>query len=1075
MWTIQLLGGLIAHSDQRQVTRFRTHKAGALLAYLAFYKDKPPYAREVLADLFWPDADAETGRHNLSAELSPLRRLLEPPGVPPNAVLQADRFTVRLNPTMVTTDVHLFEQAAHRALHGAFSLPERLALLMQAVEWYQGPLLPGYYEDWIEPEATRLRSLYLHMLLCAVPLLLDTRATVQALTYANRAMAEDPLSEQAMKALLQTLKAANQPAQALRSYRAFAQRLKDELDEEPSEELQSRVSQLGQNDRIMTPLALPGGDQPSEEMLKVRPWQPDVDVNLLRTTVYEAAPFTSRGRLRGEGFGVLTTTSFFDREAEIARLSEMLAAPRTRLVTITGPAGTGKTRLALEVASHLANAIDHEDKAPTAAVFVPLADASEAERLYEVILSVLEDTPISGRNPLDQVTELLAAQPDMLLILDNFEQLVEGGAQQVGKLLDYTAVRAPDLRLLITSRRKLQIAGEREFRLAPLPTVGEAQTMEVLLANPSVALFVDRAQAVNPDFKLTERNASAVVQLCNRLEGLPLAIELAAARVQILSPAQILEHIESDRLDFLVSRQRDASARQRTLRATLDWSYRLLPEAGQQMLRQLAVFRGGWTPVEAQAVCALSEAEAEESLLLLRDCSLIGVVDTEDGLRFTMLETIREYAAEQLERSGERDAVCRRHASCFMELVEAISSALLKPEGQDTIRRIGREQENFRAARVWVEANPEDPLHASLGLALLRPWLRLGWSEIARWLDGLRESDTKPEPMANLLLPLAGLTDDLGDPDEAIALLGQLVNLLRQQGKTVQTAWTLIFMGYLAFQRSVPQSRQYLEEALALMRQAGSAVGTIRALTGLAMVVCNQGECACAENLNAELLTLLDGHGDNMVVGNVLLMEGHLAVALDDLPRAGERYERDLALRRRIEDRPGVGVALHFLGVLALCEEDLPMAQSRLDEALTIFRETHWDASYYAAATLCYLGRAHLELGQPLEAEALVREALLRFRRRKNRFGCLPCVHVLAELATAGGQAVRAARLLGACETLRSTLGRVLFRKEREMLERLRASLTTELGAARLAAEMKLGQEMSEEEAMALEETPLSV
>jgi predicted ATPase len=322
----------------------------------------------------------------------------------------------------------------------------------------------------------------------------------------------------------------------------------------------------------------------------------------------------------------------------MARLDRMLAAPRTRLVTITGPGGTGKTRLALEAAARLVSDVEAQERALSGAVFVSLAELSEADRLFEVVLRALGLLPVADTAPLEQLVQALRAQPDTLLVLDNFEQLAEEGAIRVRDLL----LKAVEVKLLVTSRQTLHLEGEHEFHLAPLPLSSGAQTSEELLSVASIALFVDRAQAALPDFQLTERNAATVAQLCDYLEGLPLAIELAAARVGFLTPARILSQVQADRLDFLATRRRDAVSRQKTLRATLDWSYRLLAEAGQRFLAQVSVFRGGWTLEAAQAICALSQGETLDWLTLLRDSSLIKVTDTEEGLRFTLLETIRE-------------------------------------------------------------------------------------------------------------------------------------------------------------------------------------------------------------------------------------------------------------------------------------------------------------------------------------------------------------------------------------------------------------------------------------------------
>jgi len=307
---------------------------------------------------------------------------------------------------------------------------------------------------------------------------------------------------------------------------------------------------------------------------------------------------------------------------------------------------------------------------------------------------------------------VLAAQPLTLLLLDNFEQLVEEGALQVQQLL----ARADMVKLLVTSRQKLNLEVEREFHLAPLLTTNGTQTLQALLSIPSIGLFVDRAQTALPDFQLTERNADTIAHLCDRLEGMPLAIELAAARVALLSPARILEQVQANRLDFLATRRRDAHSRHRTLRATLDWSYQLLSEPAQAFLAALSAFRGGWTLEAARAVCQTGNEETLELLALLRDSSLIQVTDTAAGLRLMLLETIREYSQDKLRAWGAEVAVRRRHRDYFASLAEQAGPELIGPDQGRWMDCLQTEHDNLCAAIAWCEM---DAASAAVGLRLV--------------------------------------------------------------------------------------------------------------------------------------------------------------------------------------------------------------------------------------------------------------------------------------------------------------------------------------------------------------------
>jgi predicted ATPase/DNA-binding SARP family transcriptional activator len=787
MWNLQLLGGLVARSSERDVTRFRYHKAGSLLGYLAYFNhpNTPPHSRERLMEMLWPEVAPETGLKNLRNLLSALRPVLEPPGIPPGAVLCADRFSVRLDPAAFTCDVHQFEAAAKKASMPERNASERLALLEQAAELYQGALLPGYYEEWIGPESLRLSSLFLEVAAQLVPLLVQQERLDLALSITQRAVVTDPLSEAATWNLMSVLAAQQQPSQALRVYRQWERKLQEEWGETPTEQMRAYVRQLKKSPTVPT---APASRKEAAHDL------PIVQVSTERSEPTERV--TGSVRLLGTAFIALTRTRFFDRETEKARLSEMLSAPRTRLITVTGPGGNGKTRLALETVAHLMEQDEPQEAAPRCAAFVALGDVADPSRICEAILRAIGCQFVSGRDPMEQVTTALSRKNGMLLLLDNFEQLAEGGAEVVGELL----ARTPDLKCLVTSRQKLRLEGEHEFLLAPLPTSGGAQDPEALLRVSSIALFVDRAQMVRPDFQVTANNAAALAQLCDQLEGIPLALELAAARVQLLSIAHILEQINANRLDFLATRRRDATSRQRTLRSTLDWSYRLLSEPAQRLLAQVSVFRGGWTREASLAVCRLNEADTLEMLGLLRDNSLLQVEDEADGLRFTMLETVREYAAGQLERMGGQEEIQRRHARYFLAMAEEAEPHLTDSKHAVWMARLETEHDNLRAALMWCEGAREG---AQMGLRLAEALWRF-------W-------------------------EGKGYLSEGRAYLSEALGRKGAIGRTNRRAKALNGAGMLAYsQGDYEAARALHEESLAISRELGSNLGIARSMKAFA-------------------------------------------------------------------------------------------------------------------------------------------------------------------------------------------------------------------------------------------------
>jgi predicted ATPase len=828
---------------------------------------------------------------------------------------------------------------------------------------------------------------------------------------------------------MEAFSASGQPVQALRVYRAYARRRREELGEEPAQALQALARRLGRSEgpksvadtagqalEAAGAFALtPAGSSPTEPPETER-----------ERSVPGSA---SARRLVGGEFLLRMTTRFFGREEETVRLSKMLSAPRTRLVTLLGPGGAGKTRLALEVAAHLVeNAGDPSQRdTPTSAVFVSLTDVAEAERLFDRILRSLGSLPAADRNPLDQLAQALLSQPNTLLVLDNFEQMAEEGALQVRALL----AKVPHARLLVTSRQKLQIEGEWEFHLAPLPTSSGAQTPQDLLSVPSIALFVDRAQAVLPDFQLTDRNAAAVAQLCDYLEGLPLAIELAAARVSVLSPARILEQVSADRLGFLAARRRDAALRQQTLRATLDWSYRLLPEAGQQMLAALSVFRGGWTVAAAQAVWQKSEEETLELLTLLRDSSLITVTDSEEALRFTMLETIREYSREKLEASGKWNVCAQRHRDYFLALAEEAEAHLTGSDQAWWLERLEAKQDNLRAALEWCETE-ERGAEAGLRLtgALGRFWelhgdLREGYAALRKALG--RE----------------GAAERTGARAKALHRAGILAHSLSD---------------YRA-------ARAVHEESLEIYRELGDRSGIATALDGLGNLAMDKSDFAVASQFIEESLAIRQELGDRAEIALSLFHLGNMAREQGDNGTARMRYEESLALWRELGDRQGRWLAYHNLGVVAEQEGDFERARSIYEECLPIWREMHLRS--HAAWALLGLGYIACRLGDFPVSHSLLTESLLLFRKLEYAFGMVRSLLRLGELALAQGQMERAGRLFAAVAGLEPATGALKEMAARQEFHRSVAAVRAALGKATFAAVWKQGRVVTLEQAIA--------
>ncbi|HKM91908.1 MAG TPA: protein kinase [Candidatus Acidoferrales bacterium] len=633
-------------------------------------------------------------------------------------------------------------------------------------------------------------------------------------------------------------------------------------------------------------------------------------------------------------------TGFVGRDKEVAAAQELLLSKDVRLVTVTGPGGIGKTRLAVEVASGLA------ERFPGGIHFVPLSPISDPGLITAVIVQTLGIREAGGQSPLEILRKNFqdSMRAPMLFLLDNFEHLVPA-SPVVAELL----AMAPSLKILVTSRAALHVYGEHEFPVPALavPDMRTMPAVEVVSQYEAVALFVQRAVAARPDFELNQQNAAAVVEICTRLDGLPLAIELAAARVKVLSPAAMGTRLAS-RLQLLTGGARDLPQRQQTLRAAIDWSYDLLSAAEQRLFRRLSVFVGGCTLEGAEAVCDTKgdlELDLLDGMASMVDKSLVRQVEQANGeSRFVMLETIREYAREKLGASSEETLTKRAHAAYCLVLAEEGATEQSGAERVEWMDRFALEHDNFRAGLEWLTETGEAEWGMRLGAALFRFWE--GREHFAEGRDRLGKLLKLPgaaalaKVRARVLFAAGVLAGEQGDYASADALFRESLDIARQLSDKQSVAVSLNALAVYARDRGdFAAAHSLYEESLALWRELGEQKAVARSLSNLANVVTMQGDHARARSLHAECLSIFRELGDGTGVAWSLNHQGDAARNQGDSGAARELYEQSLAIFRKLDDRWGIAGTLADLGNLDREQQDGPKAHSLYRESLRIFQE----------------------------------------------------------------------------------------------------------------------------------------
>jgi len=694
-------------------------------------------------------------------------------------------------------------------------------------------------------------------------------------------------------------------------------------------------------------------------------------------------------------------TSFIGREREMREVKSAFAS--STVLTIVGPGGAGKTRLALQVAADMLAGCLH------GVWVVELAPVTDPGQIPQATATALGVREYPGLTLQDSLMEYLGSR-ELLLLLDNCEHLVAGVAQFVETVL----ASAPHVRILCTSREPLGIPGERLWRIPSLalPALNRQIDVSVLAQNEAIRLFFERARAVSPTFDLTPTTAPIVARICVRLDGIPLAIELAAARARVLSVEQIAERLD-DRFRLLAGGSRTALPRQQTLQAAMDWSYDLLTDPERALLRRLSVFAGGWTLDAAEAICAEDGGAGESVLDLLTRLVDKSLVEVESGAapRYRMLETVRQYAWEKLTAADELARFRGRHREWFISLAETAARFLQGPQQRVWLDRMDGERDNFRAAVDGaIESEPERALALTAALwrwAYLRGYLSIGADLTERVL---RVSVAPSRARAEALNGAAVLTNAMGRYARAEELAAETITLAQSLGDPGRAASGRLVLASAALgQGAFARAGAMAEEALAAFRTGGDRWGQALALSVLGDQALNQGDYERAVHLYDESVGIFREAGDAWGIAHSQRGSGFAARLQGDYDLAVSLQATSLAQARELGDRTGIGYSLVQLGFLQWRQGAYDRAAAVLDESLAVFREAGNQRG--VADALSVLGLVEAYQGHHERAEAIIAESLAMYRSLGSRLGVASVTGTMGRVALREGDAPRALTL----------------------------------------------------------------
>ncbi|MEJ7612796.1 MAG: tetratricopeptide repeat protein [Candidatus Fervidibacter sacchari] len=1158
---VELFAGLRVWAGGQLIVRFRTQKTASLLAYLAYHLDRL-HLREFLADMFWGESEPEQARNSLSKALSSLRQQLAFPDSVSGSPIYSDRFYVGFRSEHMSTDVLEFENHL-RAARTAYSVQEKISHLTNAIQLYRGELLPDFSDDWVEIERVRRAEQFSEAVREIVNLYERTSDLKQALHFARLGLKFEPFSEDFCEQVMRLLLATNQPAEALREFRNFSQRLEANFGNNAISlsprliallrEAERKVSSSQQQFPTLDALSGKGEFQPliGTVTLLTFTWKqrgksngnflqalcelvnrhkgqviksensflaaafpcacwavecaldccsnlPDdslrcfvdtVDLtgaeqlsDLLRQLRQSVASADGNGRVicsetttallkRNQSNLALMpsfapsdlqkvqgdlppTQKFFGREDELAQLREWLLDEGNRLVTVVGIGGSGKTHLALEFG------LQSLDEYEGAIWFVPLQDAKGFEALSELLARALK-LPVSPEQPVFERAVQFLSSVQGLLILDGIEGALPEGASFVREILKH----APKVQCLVTSRRPVGLPEEKLMPLMPLPVpkVPENVTnddIKALSQCPSVQMFVDRAQKFRPDFQLTEKTAKKVASICARLEGIPLAIELAASWLSSMSLNQILERLERPAILLQTSR-RDIPERHRSLQLVLANSWQMLTEPMRKILASLSVFRSGASPDAIAFVSGLPKELLDQA----QSWGLVCYSETPNGEpRFWLLETVKEFVNSQIAKEEKRN-LRKRSAQFFVELAEGFKEGAGKSanEWSNWLKRMDLERDNLRETLTWAIGNEPE-----LALRLLRAaqpfWqLRWSWQEIFGFSKSLFKSVSDAPPsiradaailvgewavacgdfelassMGKTALKLFTQTGDALGQGKAHLLLSEVAYLegnyrdARQHAETSiaffraqkdlrQQALTDFKLGRISFrQGDMKQSRSHYARCLKTFEALGDEYGVASAKSGLAAIAWRECRYKVARSLYESALNFWRTVSPEHAAA-LLNDIGLIALFMGNYDEARRHYEAARAIRASLGAHSEEAAALNGIASVAWRQGHLEEAERLYSQALEVFREI--GNRWCVALTLMDLGNVALLLGRTKQACELLSQSLSEWEKLGDRWGIAKALQKLGTVALSEGKEAKAFSCLIESLRLSETIG----------------------------------------------------